>query len=56
LDVSTQNNKKLLNLERWHQLLKNGDDYAVKEEMSSLQNAINDIQEVLRYLNNYKYK
>ena len=47
MDVSTQNNKKLLGLERWHRLFKNGDEDAVKEEMRSLQKAISDISEVL---------
>ncbi len=51
MDVMSTSNKRLLGLERWEELFKSGDESAIKTEMTGLQAAVQDIQEVIYAFN-----
>jgi len=49
MNVNTPTHKKLLGLEKWHNLFQDGNEDLIKNEMAGLQSAIEDIQKVLSY-------
>lgn len=46
LDVFSDSNKKILDLENWNKLFREGDEEKIKDKMSMLSSAIKDIQAV----------
>ncbi len=50
LNSLSQENKDLLNLEKWDELFRSGDSHSLEEEMNTLSDAMREIKSEVLYL------